>query len=211
METPRNFVTAQFRDNTLVAALAEATLKDPMRLFGVCCDLDNEIDDSALDMFLDAAVAALDRRAKWAANRFPRSDLRRPIIFAPLYPDRGGSPLVNGSWPADWLPLNWERSPLGLPDVRPYKYPEYASRAWRFKTDPRTLKGVWSPHSPGDGWLLVRTRNYGECLRHILRATEDPLTCLQSLFDDPPPPEASSPVARPPGNDPSPSGVAAAA
>jgi hypothetical protein len=38
--------------------------------------------------------------------------------------------------------------------------------------------------------LLVRTRNYGECLRHILRATEDPLTCLQSLFDDPSPPQA---------------------
>jgi hypothetical protein len=211
METPRNFLTD---DTTLAAALAEATLKDPMRLFGVCFDLDHEIDASALDMFLDAAVTALDRRAKWAINRFPRSDLRRPIIFAPLYPSRGGSPLVDGSWPAEWLPLNSELSPLGLPDVRPYKYPDYAHLAWRFKTDPRTLTGVWSTRSPldGDGWLHVSTRNSGACLKTILRATEDPPTCLQSLFDDPsPPPGASSPVARPPGNDPSPSGVAAAA
>jgi hypothetical protein len=123
-----------------------------------------------------------------------------------MFPSRGGEALVDDLWPAQWLPLNDTWCPLGL-DVRPYEYPTYAHLAWRFKVDPRTLaKSVWSPRSAGDGWLHVRTRNYGACLKTILRATEDPLSCLQSLFDDgraPPPLDASAlpPRAPPPDND----------
>jgi hypothetical protein len=58
------------------------------------------------------------------------------------------APLADGTW----LLLNWNCTPLGYDDIRPYVPAQFPDHSWEFAEDPRALKGVWSsrPRVGGD-------------------------------------------------------------